>query len=52
VLLISNELEEILGLADRFAVLYAGTLSAPLPPTAPPRQVGLLMAGVPGGSEE
>ncbi len=45
ILLISNELEEIRALSDRFAVLHDGRLSAPLPPDAPAAEVGLLMAG-------
>ncbi len=45
ILLISNELDEIRALADRFAVLHDGRLSRPLPPDAPGEEVGLLMAG-------
>lgn len=45
ILLISNELEEIRALSDRFAVLHEGRLSAPLPPDAPAAEVGLLMGG-------
>ncbi|MFO7695623.1 MAG: ABC transporter ATP-binding protein [Anaerolineae bacterium] len=47
VLLVSAELDEILTLADRIAVLYEGEIIATLDgPTATREQIGLLMAGV------
>jgi general nucleoside transport system ATP-binding protein len=46
VLLVSSELDEILALADRIAVMYRGKILATLPPDAPREQIGLLMAGV------
>ncbi|HUS60700.1 MAG TPA: ATP-binding cassette domain-containing protein [Acidimicrobiales bacterium] len=50
ILLISAELDEILALADRIAVLYWGRLAAILPrATATRERLGLLMAG---GSED
>ena len=46
VLLISSELEEILTLSDRFAVLAGGRIMAILrPDEASPERVGMLMAG-------
>ena len=47
VLLISEDLDEILTLADRIAVLYEGRVMAIVPAgDARPEQLGLLMAGV------
>jgi general nucleoside transport system ATP-binding protein len=46
VLLVSSELDEVLGLADRIAVMYRGKILATLPPGASREQVGLLMAGI------
>ena len=47
ILLISAELEEILALSDRIAVLYNGEIRATLPAAqADRRTLGLLMAGV------
>jgi len=47
VLLVSAELDEILTLADRIAVLYEGEIIATVDgPTATREQIGLLMAGV------
>jgi len=45
VLLISTELEEVLALADRVAVLYSGRIVGEVPPTASPTTLGLLMGG-------
>jgi general nucleoside transport system ATP-binding protein len=45
VLLVSAELDEILGLADRIAVMYHGRVVAVLPAGAGREEVGLLMAG-------
>ena len=45
-LLISEDLDEIMALADRIAVIYRGRLSAPLPrEDVTVRQLGLMMAG-------
>lgn len=47
VLLVSAELDEILALADRIAVIYEGEIIATVNgPTATREQIGLLMAGV------
>jgi simple sugar transport system ATP-binding protein len=47
VLLVSSELDEILSLSDRIAVIYGGEILAILPAEeATKEQVGLLMAGV------
>ncbi len=47
VLLVSAELDEILALSDRIAVLYEGEIIAVVDgPTATREQIGLLMAGV------
>jgi simple sugar transport system ATP-binding protein len=47
VLLVSNELDEILSLSDRIAVMYRGRIMAILPVDQATReQLGLLMAGV------
>ncbi|HVN84992.1 MAG TPA: ABC transporter ATP-binding protein [Candidatus Binatia bacterium] len=48
VMLISSDLDEIVDLCHRFAVLYDGTLSAPLTPPVEPEVVGRLMAGAAG----
>jgi simple sugar transport system ATP-binding protein len=47
VLLVSSELEEILNLSDRIAVMYAGEILAFIPAEqATAERLGLLMAGV------
>jgi simple sugar transport system ATP-binding protein len=47
VLLISAELDEIMSLSDRIAVMYKGQILDTLPaPTATREQLGLLMAGI------
>jgi len=46
ILLISDDLDEILGLSDRVAVMYRGQISAPIErERASVEQLGLLMAG-------
>jgi simple sugar transport system ATP-binding protein len=45
VVLVSTELDEVLGLADRIAVMYRGRIIGELPAGASPSEVGLLMAG-------
>ena len=46
VLVVSTELEEILGLADRIVVMYRGKVIGELPAGASSDEVGLMMAGV------
>jgi simple sugar transport system ATP-binding protein len=48
VVLISTELDEVLGLADRIAVMYRGRIIGELPGGASAAEVGLLMAGSTG----
>jgi general nucleoside transport system ATP-binding protein len=46
VLLVSSELDEVLALADRIAVMYRGRILDILPADAPREKIGLLMAGI------
>ncbi|HEY3502878.1 MAG TPA: ABC transporter ATP-binding protein [Actinocatenispora sp.] len=48
VMLVSSELDEILSLADRIAVMYRGKVLAVVGPDTPRERIGLLMAGVTG----
>ncbi|HZD99786.1 MAG TPA: ABC transporter ATP-binding protein [Micromonosporaceae bacterium] len=50
VLLVSSELDEIVALADRIAVMYRGKVLAIVDADAPREQLGLLMAGVTDGT--
>jgi ABC-type uncharacterized transport system ATPase subunit len=45
VVLISTELDEVLGLADRIGVMYRGKIVGEVDPTTPAGEIGLLMAG-------
>jgi general nucleoside transport system ATP-binding protein len=45
VVLVSTELDEVLGLADRIGVMYRGRIIGELPAGASAEEVGLLMAG-------
>lgn len=45
VLLISGDLDEVIDLSHRFAVLHAGRLSETLTPPVAPERIGRLMAG-------
>ncbi len=47
VLLVSSELDEVLALADRIAVMFRGRVIGIVPPDVPRDTIGLLMAGVP-----
>ncbi len=47
VLIISTELDEVLALADRIAVMYRGSIIGILPGGSSRDEVGLMMAGVP-----
>ncbi|MCF2529783.1 ABC transporter ATP-binding protein [Yinghuangia soli] len=46
VIIVSTELDEVVALADRIAVMYRGRIVGIVPPTASREQLGLLMAGV------
>ena len=46
VLLVSSELDEVVALADRIAVMYRGKVLAVVGPDTPRERLGLLMAGV------
>jgi general nucleoside transport system ATP-binding protein len=50
VLLVSSELDEVIALADRIAVMYRGRILDVVDPQTPREQIGLLMAGVRGDS--
>jgi simple sugar transport system ATP-binding protein len=45
VVLVSSELDEVLGLADRIAVMFHGRIVGEVPPGTPAEEIGLLMAG-------
>jgi general nucleoside transport system ATP-binding protein len=49
VLLVSSELDEVVALADRIAVMYRGKVLAIVDADTPREQLGLLMAGVTSG---
>ncbi|XVV12077.1 ABC transporter ATP-binding protein [Actinoplanes sp. CA-131856] len=51
VLVVSSELDEVVGLADRIAVMYRGRVLAIVPPDTPREEIGLLMAGITGSQE-
>jgi general nucleoside transport system ATP-binding protein len=50
VLLVTSELDEVMAVADRIAVMYRGRILAVVPPTTPREEIGLLMAGVTTGA--
>jgi ABC-type uncharacterized transport system ATPase subunit len=50
VLLVSSELDEVVGLADRIAVMYRGRILAVVAPDTPREDIGLLMAGITGAA--
>jgi ABC-type uncharacterized transport system ATPase subunit len=50
VLLVSSELDEVIGLADRIAVMYRGRILGIVGPDTPREEIGLLMAGITGDS--
>jgi general nucleoside transport system ATP-binding protein len=50
--LISTELDEVLGLADRIAVMYQGRIIGELPGGSSAASVGLLMAGSVAGAAD
>jgi ABC-type uncharacterized transport system ATPase subunit len=49
VLVVSSELDEVVGLADRIAVMYRGRILAVVSPDTPREDLGLLMAGITAG---
>ncbi len=49
ILLFSDDLDEIMNLADRILVIFKGRIVADLPPTVSREEIGLLMAGSTGG---
>ena len=50
VLVVSSELDEVVGLADRIAVMYRGRILATVSPDMPREELGLLMAGITGAA--
>jgi ABC-type uncharacterized transport system ATPase subunit len=46
VLVVSSELDEVIGLADRIAVMYRGRILGIVGPQTPREEIGLLMAGI------
>jgi simple sugar transport system ATP-binding protein len=52
VILISSELDEVLGLADRIGVMYRGRIIGEVPAGTGAEEIGLLMAGNAPGPEE
>ena len=52
VLVVSSELDEVVGLADRIAVMYRGRILAIVSPDTPREEIGLLMAGITAREEE
>jgi simple sugar transport system ATP-binding protein len=49
VLLISTELDEVIALGDRIAVMYRGRITGYVSPNAPLEEIGLMLAGRPSG---
>ncbi len=47
VLVVSSELDEVVALADRIAVMYRGKIVGIVPPDTPRDALGLMMAGIP-----
>jgi simple sugar transport system ATP-binding protein len=52
VLVVSSELDEVVGLADRIAVMYSGRILAIVSPDTPREEIGLLMAGITGAQAD
>ncbi|MEU7711171.1 ABC transporter ATP-binding protein [Micromonospora chalcea] len=46
VMVVSSELDEVIGLADRIAVMYRGRVIGVVGPDTPREEIGLLMAGI------
>ncbi len=49
VLIVSSELDEVLALGDRIAVMYRGRIMGVVDPSVGRERIGLMMAGVSGG---
>lgn len=45
-MVVSSELDEVIGLADRIAVMYRGRIIGIVGPDTPREEIGLLMAGI------
>jgi general nucleoside transport system ATP-binding protein len=45
VVVVSTELDEVFGLADRIVVMFHGRIAGEVPPGTPAEEIGLLMAG-------
>jgi simple sugar transport system ATP-binding protein len=52
VLVVSSELDEVVGLADRIAVMYRGKILAIVSPDTPREEIGLLMAGITDAADD
>ncbi|HET8601745.1 MAG TPA: ABC transporter ATP-binding protein [Segeticoccus sp.] len=52
VVLVSTELDEVIGLADRIGVMYRGAIIGELPAGASADEIGLLMAGSTSGADD
>jgi general nucleoside transport system ATP-binding protein len=50
VVIVSTELDEVMGLADRIAVMFAGRVVGVVDPSISREDIGLLMAGAQVGS--
>lgn len=52
VVVVSTELDEVLALADRVAVMYRGRIVATVDPDTSREEIGLLMAGITDGGAD
>jgi simple sugar transport system ATP-binding protein len=50
VVMVSTELDEVLGLADRIGVMFHGRIAGEVPPGTSAEEIGLLMAGQTAGA--
>ncbi len=51
VLIVSSELDEVMALGDRIAVMHAGQITGVVDPSTSREQIGLLMAGAVGAAD-
>ena len=49
-LLVSTELDEVMALGDRIAVMYRGRIVGVVPPSVSRERIGLMMAGIEEGT--